>query len=85
MLRTKALAPLLQQLNTHGVKSTMLLANDGRLLCYTSSPDFLETDRIIGSVAAHAFAEYQSAARTSFETPTDMDFMLLEMEVRAPR
>lgn len=81
MLRAKALTPLLQQLNTHGIKSSMLLASDGRLLCYSSSPDFLETDRIIGSVAAHAFAEYQSAARTSFDKASDVEFMLMELEL----
>lgn len=69
------------QLNTHGIKSTMLLAADGRLMCYTSSPDFLESDRMIGSVASHSFAEYSAAAKTGFEAAADVDLLFLEMEL----
>lgn len=80
MLRAKALTPLLAQLNGAGVKASMLLAPDGRLLCYTSVPDFVETDRLIGSVAAHAFSEYRGACRAGFEPPAEADFLSVELE-----
>lgn len=82
MLRAKALTPLLAQLNGAGVKASMVLAPDGRLLCYTSVPDLVETDRLIGSVAALAFSEYRGACRAGFEPPAEADFLSVELEVR---
>lgn len=57
---------------------------DGRLLAYTSPPETLDVDRTVASVAAHAFSEYQSTVRSSFDRPHTLEFLLFEMEVRPP-
>lgn len=64
MLQPRALPKIIEQANTDGVKTTLLLNKNGSLLASVGSNK--ETDKLVAAIVANVWGSYTKAGRTAF-------------------
>eukprot|EP00118_Oscarella_pearsei_P024993 m.307271 g.307271 ORF g.307271 m.307271 type:complete len:130 (+) comp42097_c0_seq1:18-407(+) len=79
MLKPRALTQVLSQANTGGIRSTMLLNNEGTLLAYSKADTDDKEAKVTAAIASNIWAAYERIGKTSF-VDEKLNFLLVDCE-----